>query len=202
MNASPSWADCEAYIREHCQPGTPVPESTILYAQILWVHAEAIAAKKILEIGIGPTSVSGCTWVHSLARRGGGHLLSIDIDPALPQAKYRELAQSKGVYWEVFHGDSLKLAETMPPQCADVDILYVDGDHIAEYAYGDTVNFLPCLRPCGYLIIDDFPGFDGVVKARDRLVRDGFAFVHLSHEPPHGNGRLVWQKPRTERWGR
>lgn len=198
MNSSPSWADCEAWIRDHCGfQGSPVPEQSILYAHVLWTFAECIAAKKILEIGIGPTCVSGSTWIHSMARRGGGYLLSIDIEPDRPAELYREKAKELGTYWAVFHGDSLKIAQDIPQQCYGADILYVDGDHIAEYAYGDTVNFLPCLRDGGYLIIDDFPGFDGVRDAAGRLNREGFQFVHLSHEPPHGNGRLVWQKPRT-----
>jgi hypothetical protein len=164
---------------------------------VLWTFAECIAAKKILEIGIGPTSVSGVTWIHSMARRGGGHLLSLDIDPNVPQQKFRELAAAKGVRWETYYGDSMHQAQNLLPEWFNVDILYVDGDHITEYAYGDTINFLPCLRDGGYLIIDDFPGFDGVREAYARLVREGYQFVHLAHEPPHGNGRLVWQKSRT-----
>lgn len=197
MTTAPSWADCEAFIRTECQQDIPVPEQTILYAHVLWTLSECIGARKILEIGIGPTCVSGSTFLHSMARRGGGHLLSIDIEHDRPAPFYRDKAQALGVQWDVFHGNSLVIAQDIPPQCYGVDLLYVDGDHIEEYAYGDTVNFLPCLRDGGYLVIDDFPGFDGVTQAYQRLVGEGFQFLHLAHEPPHGNGRLVWQKPRT-----
>jgi len=188
------WPTCMAYLEAECNPlPPPVLPETVLYAHILWTLAESLGATNILEIGIGPTSVSGCTFVHSMAGRGGGMLYSLDIDEKLPQEKYREMATAHGVIWQVVHGDSMTLHESWAPAVL-VDLLYVDGDHDYNHAYGDVTNYVKFLRPGGYLVIDD-SATDGVQGAQAQLERDGFSFVHLSHHPPHGNGRLLWQKP-------
>jgi predicted O-methyltransferase YrrM len=187
-----AWADCLAYLEAHCNPLPPplLPES-VRYAQVLWTLCEAIGATAVLEIGIGPTSVSGCTFMHSMATRGGGALVSIDVDPALPQPKFKAKAAELGVAWTTYYGDSLRM--TLPSDL-QVDLLYIDGDHDAAHAYGDTVRYLSHLKPGGYLVIDD-SAYEGVIDAAVRLKREGMAFIHLSHHPPHGNGRFVWQKP-------
>lgn len=197
-----TWADCEAYIRAECVDGQPpMAEATVRYAMLLWVLSEAIAAKTVLEVGVGPTCVSGMTFAHSMASRGGGTLISVDVDPMRPTAMYRGKARSLGVTWDVHHGDSREVAAaefSHDPDLEDqVDLLYIDGDHTMEYAVDDTLNYLPQLRRGGYLVIDDYPTSDGVVEAKKMLDRfHGFTFVHLAHEPPHGNGRLLWQKTR------
>jgi Methyltransferase domain len=208
MNASPAlavrpggggllmqrWADCYEYLEAHCNPYEgPFPSETALYAQVLWLLAECCDAKAILEIGVGPTSVSGCVWIHSMGGRGGGQLFSVDKDTTLPQAQFRELAKACGVNWKVAYGDSLTLTGEWPG--LQVDLLYVDGDHDEAHAYGDTLGYLPYLRPGGYLLIDDYPAFQGVYHAAERLRGEGYKFIHVPHHPPDGNGRLVWQKP-------
>jgi predicted O-methyltransferase YrrM len=189
-----TWADCHAYLEAHCnaEPG-PLPAATVLYAQVLWTLAECLAVRSVLEVGIGPTSVSGMTFAHSMASRGGGVLTSIDVDPARPQPRYREWAREHGILWATSYGDSLGV--TLPAKLT-CDLLYIDGAHDEDHAYGDTMRFLPHLRAGGYLLIDDFPAFLGVKEAGFRMYREGFQFVHLAHHPPHGNGRLLWQKPR------
>lgn len=190
-----TWATCDAYLRAHCDAGAgPMPEPTMRYAHLLWVLSEAIAAESILEIGIGPTSVSGCTFIHSMGSRGGGALHSIDVEPDRPRQLYKDLAIQQNVRWTQTYGDSLEGANQLDPDLR-VDLLYVDGAHDFEHAYGDTVTYLPFLRRGGYLIIDDYPGFAGVAEAAKKLKDAGYSFLHVAHEPPHGNGRLVWQKP-------
>lgn len=189
-----AWADCRAYLEAHCNPTPhPFPDASVRYAQVLWTLAECVGAKSILEVGIGPTAVSGSTFILNMAQRGGGFLLSVDIDPSLPREQDRALARASGVVWTVYHGDSFAVARTLPDRL-QVDLLYIDGDHDYAHAYGDTVAYLQFLRPGGYLVIDDYPSFEGVASAVAQLEADGFRFVHLAHEAPHGNGRVVWQK--------
>ena len=189
------WPNCLAYLEEKCNPAPgSFPEPSKLYALVLWQLAECIQARSVLEVGIGPTAVSGSTFIHNMAQRGGGFLCSVDIDPNLPRAQDKQLARDNGVVWTVLHGDSLEVAKSIPATL-QVDLLYIDGDHDYAHAYGDTRAYLPFLRPGGYLVIDDFPTFEGVVQAMQQLQAEGFVFIHMAHETPHGNGRLVWQKP-------
>jgi len=189
------WSDCLGYLEARCNPAPgPFPDASVRYAHVLWLLAEVLAVKSVLEVGIGPTAVSGSTFIWNMGQRGGGFLLSVDIDTQLPRALDRQLAHDKGVLWTVLHGESLDVAKSIPAEMR-VDLLYIDGDHDKLHAYGDTMAYLPFLRPGGYLIIDDYPTFEGVVEAAMQLEAEGFTFVHLAHEVPHGNGRLVWQKP-------
>ncbi len=196
MSITPTrWQSAQEYLELFCNPtASAFPPSTVRYIQVLWLLADVLGATSVLEIGIGPTSVSGSTFILNMASRGGGTLYSVDINPARPRPADRALARDCGVNWVVFHGDSLLMSEQIP-KGLQVDLLYVDGDHDHLHAYGDTVTYLQFLRPGGYLVIDDYPTFDGVISARQSLEAEGFTFVHLAHEIPHGNGRLLWQKP-------
>jgi len=191
------WTACSDFLETHCNPNPGWwPEATAQYTQILWTLAESIGARSVLEVGVGPHAVSGMVFAHSMAGRGGGSLWSIDIDPARPAVPYFRKARELGVDWIVFHGDSLTRAHLLPPTL-QVDLLYIDGDHDFAHAYGDTMAYLPFLRPGGLLAIDDWPNDGGVREARARMEAEGMVFVHLPHEPSDGNGRLVWQKPRA-----
>jgi len=191
-----SWPVCLTYLERECNYGRQAPYSVAdrLYAMVLWTFAECIAATSIMEIGVGPESVSGCTFIHNMAQRGGGCLYSVDVDPALPQPKYRALAQALGVEWSIAHGDSLA-PEVGFPASLLVDLLYIDGNHDAAHAGGDLAKFLPHLRPGGYLLIDDFPPQRGVGEGRTAIEQIVPHAIHLAHHAPHGNGRLVWQRP-------
>jgi predicted O-methyltransferase YrrM len=189
-----TWDACHRYLVTHCNPDPHHwPAATDRYAAILWMLSESLAVTNVLEIGIGPTSVSGMVFAHSMGTRGGGHLLSFDIEPDRPLQLHKDTAAGLNVDWAQVYGDSLV---TLPAWHADrqYDLVYVDGDHDEAHAYGDTINGLVHLRLGGYLVIDDYPGGDGVVAAVRHLERDGYVFVHLAHHPPHGNGRMVWQK--------
>jgi hypothetical protein len=190
------WLTCAAFLEQHCNPHfpDPYPKSTMLYCQVLWTLAESLGVRSVLEIGIGPHACSGMVFAHSMSTRGGGVLYSLDVDESRPLAIYREQAKALKVDWLVTHGDSLGLTKTLPEGFL-VDLLYVDGDHDYAHAYGDTVGYWPFLAPGGYLVIDDYPGCDGVIEARIALEKEGFQFLQMAHHPPHGNGRLVLQKP-------
>lgn len=190
-----TWPDVRGYLEAHCNPTPhPLPATTVRYAHLLWCLAEGLAVKSVLEIGIGPKSMSGCIFAQSMGSRGGGRLVSVDIDPTLPAAEYEDFAVKNRVVWSHLYGDSLTLVDSLPAGFS-CDLLYIDGDHDEAHAYGDTIGYLKYLRPGGLLVIDDYPMCQGVVAAKRRLEAEGFTFVHVPHEPPAGNGRLLWQKP-------
>lgn len=188
-------AACLRYLERESHQGKLLPYSPIdfRYVLVLWTFASCAAARTVLEVGIGPESVSGCTFIHAMGP--GGHLISVDIEEKLPQEKYRALAAEKGVAWTVVHGDSLAETTQVPLQPGSVDVLYIDGNHEAEYAVGDLAKYLPYLRAGGYLIIDDFPPTAGLGEGRTGIEAQVGYFLHLAHNAPAGNGRLVWQKP-------
>jgi predicted O-methyltransferase YrrM len=189
-----AWAACLAHLEQHSHQGqtTPYNVPDTLYAMTLFTLAECSAARAILEIGVGPESVSGTTFVHSLARRGGA-LVSVDIDPDLPRPIYRELAARLGVSWSVVTGDSLEVEFHGDP--GTMDLVYIDGNHDAAHADGDLRRYLPYVRPGGYLVIDDFRQAPGIGEGRVGIDAQVPWFLHLAHNVPDGNGRLVWQRP-------
>jgi predicted O-methyltransferase YrrM len=194
-SACDTLADCIRYLEQYSNWDRGLPYSPVdfRYALVLYTFASCAAARTILEIGVGPESVSGVTFIHALGE--GGHLISVDIDDKIPQQKYRDLATAKGVAWTVVHGDSLADETQVPLAPNSVDVLYIDGNHEARYAEGDLRKFLPYLRPGGYLIIDDFPPLQGVGEGRVGIEAQVGYFLHLAHNAPAGNGRLCWQKP-------
>lgn len=189
------WSECLGYLYAHCHMGQFHPHVDTLYALVLWTLAHCAAARRILEIGIGPDSVSGVTFVHALASYPDGHLMSVDIDEQIPRQEFKDLAARKGVAWTQTYGDSLVVPVPAAPD--SIDLLYIDGNHEAAYAIGDLRKYLHVLRPGGYLVIDDFPPERGVGEGR-RAMEALLApeqFLHLAHHAPAGNGRLLWQRP-------
>lgn len=185
---------CIDYLEEHCNPtaSRPYTMTDYRYALVLWTFVECIRARTILEIGIGPDSVSGMTFCHAM--EPGGTLWSVDVDPTLPKASHLKTAERLGITWLRAYGDSLS-DDVMLPTGLTVDLLYIDGNHDAAHAEGDLEKFLPHLRPGGYLLIDDFPPERGVGHGRPFIDAMLGQCIHLAHEAPHGNGRIVWQRP-------
>ena len=139
-SAQRSWFDCLAYLEQNCNGDGPHPfpglkPSTV---SVLWLLAEVSAARSIIEIGIGPTSASGCTFLHSLARRKPAHLISVDIDRSRPLTRYRTLAEQLGVKWTTIYGDCCLRMSGIERGCD----LYVDGDHDKAHALGDNFQVL------------------------------------------------------------
>lgn len=192
MTKEVSWADLLDYLDKNCNESNihPYPYEAELYCQLLWMLCEMTAAKTVIEIGIGPTSASGATFIHSLSKRNG-KLISIDIDPSRPKQIHKDLAKDLGVAWTQIYGDSLSESVKVKNEC---DILYIDGDHDFANALGDTLKFLQNLRDGGFCVIDDYPAFGGVSDAKIALEEKGLKLLHFPHHPPDGNGRLVFQK--------
>lgn len=190
---TPTWADCVRYLKLYCNEGRTgnLPPATYLYAMSLWLFSETAAAANILEIGIGPESVSGCTFLHSLARRKGGRLTSIDIERSRPLTQYKELANTLQVAWDQVYGNSLAVDIPVGPY----DLVYIDGDHDYAHALGDLQRFGKEARPGGYILVDDFESKNDVGKACDQFQAEtGWQYIVVPYHPPFGNGRALFQR--------
>jgi predicted O-methyltransferase YrrM len=157
---------------------------------LLRYFAELTEAKSILEVGIGAESVSGMTFAYSLANRLPATLISVDVDSSRPGELYRRKGAELGVTWKCVYGDSLSPEVHVSEK---VDVLYIDGDHDFQHAFGDFRKFYDLVKEGGYVIIDDYGEFDGVVAAVRELKSSGYEFQYFPHHSP--NGRVVHRKP-------
>lgn len=185
-----NYSVCFEFLRAHCNQGRDaLPDATIHYANLLWYFSEMVQARTIYEIGMGPEQVSGATFIHSLANRQGGKLVSFDIEQRKMDVLVKR-AEEMNTVWDTVIGDSLSDDIIVPTQLCD--ILYIDGDHDFNHAYGDFKKFWPCLRTGGYCLIDDFGAFPGVNEAVGKLTEEGFYSLWILHDA--GNGRSVIRK--------
>lgn len=159
------------------------------YFQTLRRFCDACEARTVLEIGIGPEGNSAKIFASSMSKRLPAKVISIDIDTERPRPQERAEVERTGVEWQVIHGDSLKVVVDEP-----IDLLYVDGDHIYEYALGDFLRFAPLVRPGGYILMDDYPSFEGVAQAVAELERVGWYGLFLPYDLKN-NGHVIYRKP-------
>ena len=158
------------------------------YLNTLRRFTDAADAQTVLEIGIGPESKSALTFAGAMM---GGHVISIDIDPNRPRPQDRQAMAHMGAKWTVVIGDSQKVYVELEDE---IDLLYVDGDHTYEYALGDFLRFEPYVRPGGYILVDDYPSFMGVVEAVAELERRGWKGLFLPYDMEN-NGHIIYRKP-------
>ena len=80
-------------------------------------------------------------------------------------------------------------------QDGSLDYCFIDGDHSFEGALADIRNFLPKLKPGGWLVIQDCIG--DVVRAAEAANLGG-AGMHMLHiPPPYGHHVLVCHRDKA-----
>lgn len=159
------------------------------YFETLRRYCDTATAQDVLEIGIGPEAHSGRTFAQSMSHRLPARLVSVDIDPLRPRPEDERAVMATGVEWTVHIGDSLKAnVEGM------FDLLYIDGDHGYEYALGDFLRYEPHVRPGGYILVDDYPAFEGVCQAVTELERMGWYGLYLPYDTDY-SGHVIYRKP-------
>ncbi|HTB50140.1 MAG TPA: class I SAM-dependent methyltransferase [Solirubrobacteraceae bacterium] len=136
-------------------------------ARLLAVLVCAVGAKRLLELG---TSNGYSTlWLADAARRVGGRVLSVDIDPARSAVALENLsnAQLQG-YVELRTEDAaLTLGKAVD---ASVDMIFLDAE---RPAYCDYWQHLPrVLRLGGLLVVDNVLSHAAEVQAFRRLVEE------------------------------
>ncbi len=164
------------------------------YSQML--HALACSSlsevSTILEIGAGPEGGSGLTFARALQEnsRSKPRLFSIDINSGHPPPEAVLRARVEfGVEWSIIHADSLAASLACLP--AQVDLLYIDGDHGGDHAIGDYRRFSPLVRRGGIIVFDDYPIATGVVGAVAVLTSEGVVGVPLVYNRGDGNSHYV-----------
>lgn len=158
------------------------------YFSTLQRFCEAAEARTVLEIGVGPEGNSAKIFAAAMRQRLPAKIISLDIDPERPRPQDRREVESHGVEWQVIHGNSLEAVVD-----DKVDLLYVDGNHDYEYAIGDFFRFLPQVRPGGYILMDDYPSFEGVAEAVAELEELGWYGLYLPYSLD--NGHVIYRQP-------
>jgi predicted O-methyltransferase YrrM len=171
-----NWEEFEVFFRStHSTPN----DATMEYVRNLYAHSKD--AKCVMEIGVGPEAASGKTFAAAMGE--GGTLFSLDIDEKRPTQEQRDVIESLGVTWEVYHGDTLH-SNFAPGRV--LDLLYIDGNHDNEHIANDYGKWHSWVKRGGYIIFDD--------------CRDGHPPVDgncmfFEYDPPHKNGHYIYIVP-------
>ena len=118
--------------------------------RLLWFLARAVRAQVIVEVG---TSRGVSTlWLADAARATGGHVLSLDVDPAAQDAARRSVAQAglaEHVSFRVQDGGTALAG--LPDD--GVDLLFLDAERVEYPAWWPHPARV--LRPGGLLVADN-----------------------------------------------
>jgi predicted O-methyltransferase YrrM len=171
-----TWDELVAHVTE---TSAHVNDATFAYMDSLYRHAQG--ANAIMEIGIGPESVSGATFAAAMGK--GGILYSLDIDEDRPTAAQVAFVQSLGVTWIIAHGDS-KTSDFAPNKM--LDLLYVDGNHENDYVENDHKKWGCLVKPGGHIIFDDCRETHPPVNGNCKF---------FEYDPPHKNGHFIYLVP-------
>jgi len=131
-----------------------VPEAGSMYYRFLRHLANAMNARACLEIG----TYRGSSAVH-LAIDSDASVVTIDLNPDA-QRCVDELVVRFGLDIVPITANSGFVLQD-PAEAAKIralapfDILYIDGDHTFNSAYGDYTTFWPLVREGGVIVFDD-----------------------------------------------
>ena len=140
------------------------------YALMLYVLAESVKARRILEIGAG-WGHSAVAFSESLKSRLPSMLVSIDSCPERVRKQCADLVIESGITWDFIAKDSAEATIDGP-----FDLVYIDGD--PNRAAADLTKFYPLVRPGGLMVLDGYGGQVGPTTASDGA---GMAFTPLSY---------------------
>jgi predicted O-methyltransferase YrrM/GT2 family glycosyltransferase len=139
------WAD---YGREQfkqafeylCQAGTDISEHLPTFLELV-LKSEA---QTVIELGVR-TGVSTIAWLYGLSFTGG-HLYSVDIDPAPAGINHEN--------WHFIRGDDLdpRTLEQLPD---NADIVFIDTDHRYELTQAEIKEYSQRVVPGGYVVFHD-----------------------------------------------
>lgn len=123
-----------------------------------------LGLKTVVELGTekGESTVALLT----AAKRIGGRVYSIDVDPCL-EARAMIKAYGLEKYWTFIQGASLKIKWDKP-----IDHLFVDTIHTFKQVIRELRKYEPHVRPGGIVTLHDVVTWPGVMRAANRYVRD------------------------------
>ncbi len=135
--------------------------------------------KTVIECGVR-TGVSTAAWLRGLELTGG-HLWSVDVDPAPFEADD----------WTFIQGDDIS-PEVVAQLPTEPDIVFIDTSHTFEQTCAEIDLFRDRVRPGGWMVFHDTdagPDYGVRPALDDRFGPDGW----VNH--PGSSGLGVWQRP-------
>ena len=112
----------------------------------------SLAKGTIVELGTR-SGVSTAAFLAGVEQRGG-HVWSVDIDPACAQVA------TGHPLWTFIQGDSRN--SELPARVGGVDCLLVDSEHTLEMAEAELALWEPWVKEGGYILLHDPETFPGV----------------------------------------
>lgn len=103
----------------------------------------ALNAKNVIELGTRG-AVSTVAWLYGLEMTGG-HLWSVDIDPAPPLPEKN---------WTFIRGDDLDL-EVIKQLPDEVDVVFIDTSHAYQHTLAELNIYRWKVRPGGKIVLHD-----------------------------------------------
>lgn len=176
----PQWLKEKVYSQAPNQKPTEI-ELQALYYRLFWDLAKKYKPKRCLEIG----THLGSACAHLALPNPEGVVVTVDINlgattlaDEMRIPNLRAIHADSSAYFQDFKGELF-------------DLIYVDGHHTFNQAYGEYVNFRQLLRDDGIMFFDDlrlsaemeaFWEFVGDEKLRlDFLHHTGFGVVRKTH---------------------
>jgi predicted O-methyltransferase YrrM len=127
------------------------------------------AAASAHVFGVDPWGLPGQTAYRGRPRKQAKFVQDTNYQVAMGAIRRAGL-QDRATLVRGFSTDvAAKWADPRP-----IGLLYIDGDHRADAAYGDLIAWRPFLAPEAVVAWDDYwPAHPGVVEAVDQLVAEG-----------------------------
>ena len=123
--------------------------STRLWMTVLYGLIRSNGYRELVEIGV-MNGVTTCVLARA-AKKNGGRLISIDVDPEAIRRAEERLIQA-GLADNVFL--SVGASQTWQPT-SPVEFLFIDGDHSYSGCKGDWKTWSPLVVPGGLVAMHD-----------------------------------------------
>jgi predicted O-methyltransferase YrrM len=115
------------------------PQLCDLEAEMTYLRIRAITPSTVVEIS--PASGWSTTWIlHALKDNGSGTLYSYDLVDDCIRIVPTALSENR---WKFYKGDIKQNLHLLPN---DIDYLFIDSDHTAEFAYWYIDHLFPLVK--------------------------------------------------------
>jgi predicted O-methyltransferase YrrM len=127
--------------------------------------------RNIVELGV--RAGNSTLVLLEAARRIGGRVLSIDVEPCL-EARTRVDNAGFSDIWKFLEGSDLDVSEADIPQ--PIDLLFIDTSHLYGHTVEELKKYSPYLSKGAWIAFHDYVSFPGVTRAVHEFVQS------LSHK--------------------
>jgi cephalosporin hydroxylase len=112
----------------------------------------------VIELGGGVPGLSTAMFLSAAEEAGGGHVWSVDLQPAQVPAEWHGLRE-----WHFLQGDDLHpaVAAWLPKRC---DVLFIDSAHTYEHTLAELRLYARRVRKGGVALLHDTQWDEGNVE--------------------------------------